>query len=43
MELDQNIRVKQVIDSFHTLQFLVSLNERLGIDIPGADYERLPH
>jgi acyl carrier protein len=38
---DENIREMLDIDSFDTLQFLVSLNEKLGIEIPEADYGKI--
>lgn len=38
---DENIREMLDIDSFDTLQFLVALNEKLGIEIPEADYGKI--
>jgi acyl carrier protein len=38
---DENIRKTLDIDSFDTLQFLVSLNEKLGIEIPEEDYGKV--
>ena len=38
---DENIRKTLDIDSFDTLQFLVSLNEKMGIEIPEADYGKI--
>lgn len=35
---DENIREALNIDSFDALQFLVALNDKLGIDIPEEDY-----
>lgn len=35
---DENIREALNIDSFDALQFLVAINEKLGIDIPEEDY-----
>ncbi|WP_291096970.1 MULTISPECIES: acyl carrier protein [unclassified Flavobacterium] len=35
---DENIRETLNIDSFDSLQFLVSLDEKLGISIPEQDY-----
>lgn len=35
---DENIRETLNIDSFDALRFLVSLHEKLGIDIPEEDY-----
>ncbi|WP_081212038.1 acyl carrier protein [Salegentibacter sediminis] len=37
---DENIREALNIDSFDALQFLVALNEKLGIDIPEEDYSK---
>jgi acyl carrier protein len=41
LQPDENIRETLDIDSFDTLQFLVSLNEKLGIEIPEADYGKI--
>jgi acyl carrier protein len=38
---DENIRETLDIDSFDTLQFLVSLNEKMGVEIPEADYGKI--
>ncbi len=38
---DENIRKTLDIDSFDTLQFLVTLNEKLGIEIPETDYGKI--
>lgn len=38
---DENIRETLDIDSFDTLQFLVSLNEKTGIEIPEEDYGKI--
>lgn len=35
---DENIREALNIDSFDALQFLVAINEKMGIDIPEEDY-----
>lgn len=35
---DANIRETLTIDSFDTLQFIVALNDKLGIEIPEKDY-----
>ena len=35
---DENIREALNIDSFDALQFLVAINDKLGIDIPEEDY-----
>lgn len=37
---DENIREALNIDSFDALQFLVALNDKLGIDIPEEDYSK---
>ena len=38
---DANVRETLDIDSFDHLNFLVSLNEALGVEIPEADYGQL--
>lgn len=38
---DQKIRETLDIDSFDFLNFLIALNEKLGVDIPEADYGKL--
>ena len=38
---EDNIREELDIDSFDFLNFLIGLNEELGIEIPEADYEKL--
>jgi len=38
LQSGDNIRDVLGIDSFDALQFLVALDEKLGIDIPEADY-----
>lgn len=38
---DENIRETLDIDSFDSLQFLVSLNEKSGIEIPEQDYGKI--
>lgn len=38
---DENIRETLNIDSFDTLQFIVALNEQLGIAIPEEDYGKI--
>lgn len=37
----ENIREELDIDSFDFLNFLIGLNEELGVDIPEDDYEKL--
>ena len=38
---DENLREALDIDSFDFLNFLIALHERLGVEIPEADYGRL--
>lgn len=38
LEDDEDIREALDIDSFDFLNFLIALNERLGVEIPEADY-----
>jgi acyl carrier protein len=38
---DRPLRDQLDIDSFDFLRWLIALNERLGVEIPEADYERL--
>ena len=38
---DENIRETLNIDSFDSLQFLVALNEKIGIEIPEQDYGKV--
>jgi acyl carrier protein len=38
---DQNVRESLDIDSYDFLQFLIALDEQLGVDIPEADYGKL--
>lgn len=38
---EENIREVLNIDSFDSLQFIVSLNEKLGIEIPEEDYGKI--
>jgi acyl carrier protein len=38
---DQKIRETLDIDSFDFLNFLVSLHDKLGVEIPEADYGKL--
>ena len=37
----ENLREELDIDSFDFLNFLIGLNDTLGIDIPESDYEKL--
>lgn len=41
LQADENIREVLDIDSFDSLQFLVSLNQKLGIEIPEEDYGKI--
>lgn len=38
---DQNLRETLDIDSFDFLSFLIALNDKLGVEIPEADYGKL--
>lgn len=38
---DENIRETLNIDSFDSLQFIVALNEKLGIEIPEEEYGKI--
>lgn len=38
---DENIRRTLDIDSYDFLNFLIGLHQRLGVDIPEADYGKL--
>lgn len=38
LEGDEDIREALDIDSFDFLNFLIALNERVGVEIPEADY-----
>jgi acyl carrier protein len=38
LKQDENLRETLNIDSFDTLQFIVALDEKLGIEIPEEDY-----
>lgn len=37
----ENIREELDIDSFDFLNFLISLDDKLGVEIPESDYEKL--
>lgn len=41
LDPDENVREALDIDSFDHLNFLVSLHEKLGVEIPEKDYGRL--
>jgi len=38
---EDNLREELDIDSFDFLNFLIGINEKLGIEIPEQDYEKL--
>jgi len=38
---NDDVRVTLDIDSFDFLQFLIGLNEELGVEVPEADYGKL--
>ena len=38
---EENLREELDIDSYDFLNFLIGLNDRLGVDIPEEDYEQL--
>jgi acyl carrier protein len=40
LALDENIRESLNIDSFDALQFIVTIGDQLGIDIPEKDYNK---
>jgi acyl carrier protein len=41
LKLDENIRETLNIDSFDSLQFIVALNKKTGIEIPEEDYGKI--
>jgi acyl carrier protein len=41
LQPDENIRETLNIDSFDSLQFIVALNEKTGIEIPEEDYGKI--
>jgi len=41
LDPDENLREALDIDSFDHLNFLIGLNEKLGVDIPEKDYGKL--
>lgn len=41
LEDDEDVREALDIDSFDFLNFLIGLNEQIGVDIPEADYGKL--
>ena len=38
---DENVRQALDIDSYDFLNFLIGLNDRLGVEIPASDYGKL--
>ncbi len=41
LDPDENVREALDIDSFDHLNFLISLHDKLGVDIPEKDYGKL--
>lgn len=41
LQPDENLRETLDIDSFDHLNFLIGLNQKLGVDIPEKDYGKL--
>ena len=41
LQPDQPLRDQLDIDSYDFLQLVIALHERLGVDVPEADYQRL--
>ena len=41
LEDDEDVREALDIDSFDFLNFLIGMNEQVGVDIPEADYGKL--
>lgn len=41
LQPDENIQKALDIDSFDFLNFLITLNEELGVEIPEADYRQV--
>jgi acyl carrier protein len=41
LQADENIRQSLDIDSFDYLQFIIALDEKLGIKTPEADYSKI--
>ena len=41
LQLNENLREALDIDSFDFLNFLIGLHDKLGVEIPEADYGRL--
>jgi len=41
LDPDENIRQALDIDSYDFLQFLIAIDEAIGVEIPEADYENV--
>lgn len=41
LQPDENIRETLNLDSFDSLQFIVALNEKSGVEIPEQDYGKI--
>jgi len=41
LEPDANVRKVLDIDSYDFLNFLIGLNEKIGVDVPESDYGKL--
>jgi len=41
IEEDEDIQESLELDSFDFLKILTALNEKLGVDVPEADYEKV--
>jgi len=41
LQVDQPLRDQLDMDSYDFLQLVIALHERLGVDIPESDYQRL--
>jgi acyl carrier protein len=41
LQPDRPLRDQLDIDSYDFLQLMIALHERLGVDVPEADYQRL--
>ena len=41
LQPDRPLREQLDIDSYDFLQLVIALHERLGVDVPEADYQRL--
>jgi acyl carrier protein len=41
LKLEENVRETLNIDSFDFLQFIIALNEKIGVEIPEEDYGKI--